>query len=87
MVTTDLAADAAQKALQSSGIDGESLDGIIVAHNFGDVRAGQHASRPRPLARRAREGPPRHPQSVRARVGPGLRLPGLAAGRDRGRLD
>lgn len=40
MVTTDLAADAAQKALQSSGIDGESLDGIIVAHNFGDVRSG-----------------------------------------------
>jgi 3-oxoacyl-[acyl-carrier-protein] synthase-3 len=40
MVTTDLAADAALQALQSSGIDGESLDGIIVAHNFGDVRAG-----------------------------------------------
>ncbi|HEV7767451.1 MAG TPA: 3-oxoacyl-[acyl-carrier-protein] synthase III C-terminal domain-containing protein [Thermoanaerobaculia bacterium] len=39
-VTTDLAADAAQQALQSSGIDPESLDGIIVAHNFGDVRAG-----------------------------------------------
>ena len=40
MVTTDLAADAAQKALHASGIEGESLDGIIVAHNFGDVRAG-----------------------------------------------
>jgi 3-oxoacyl-[acyl-carrier-protein] synthase-3 len=40
LVTTDLAADAAQQALQSSGVDGESLDGIIVAHNFGDVRAG-----------------------------------------------
>ena len=40
MVTTDLAVEAAQDALQSSGIDGESLDGIIVAHNFGDVRAG-----------------------------------------------
>ena len=40
MVTSDLAADAARKALLSSGIDGESLDGIIVAHNFGDVRAG-----------------------------------------------
>lgn len=38
MVTTDLAADAAQQALQSSGTDPESLDGIIVAHNFGDVR-------------------------------------------------
>jgi 3-oxoacyl-[acyl-carrier-protein] synthase-3 len=40
MVTTDLAADAAHQALQSSGIDPESLDGIIVAHNFGDVRPG-----------------------------------------------
>jgi 3-oxoacyl-[acyl-carrier-protein] synthase-3 len=40
MVTTDLAADAARQALETSGIDGESLDGIIVAHNFGDVRAG-----------------------------------------------
>jgi 3-oxoacyl-[acyl-carrier-protein] synthase III len=40
LVTSDIAFDAAQKALQSSGIDGESLDYIIVAHNFGDVRAG-----------------------------------------------
>lgn len=40
MVTSDMAADAGRKALESSGIDGESLDGIIVAHNFGDVRAG-----------------------------------------------
>ncbi|MEO8218310.1 MAG: ketoacyl-ACP synthase III [Acidobacteriota bacterium] len=37
-VTSDLALDAARKALQSSGIDGETLDYIIVAHNFGDVR-------------------------------------------------
>jgi 3-oxoacyl-[acyl-carrier-protein] synthase-3 len=40
MVTTDLATDAARKALESSGTDPESLDGIIVAHNFGDVRPG-----------------------------------------------
>lgn len=40
MVATDLAYEAARDALQSSGIDAESLDGIIVAHNFGDVRAG-----------------------------------------------
>jgi 3-oxoacyl-[acyl-carrier-protein] synthase-3 len=40
MVTTDLAVDAARQALNSSGIDPETLDGIIVAHNFGDVRAG-----------------------------------------------
>jgi 3-oxoacyl-[acyl-carrier-protein] synthase-3 len=40
MVTTDMAYEAAHDALASSGIDPESLDGIIVAHNFGDVRAG-----------------------------------------------
>lgn len=43
MVTSDAAYEAARDALQSSGIDGESLDYIIVAHNFGDVRA--HANR------------------------------------------
>ena len=40
LVTSDIACDAAQKALDSSGIDRETLDYIIVAHNFGDVRAG-----------------------------------------------
>jgi 3-oxoacyl-[acyl-carrier-protein] synthase-3 len=40
MQTTDLAYEAARDALDSSGIDGETLDCIIVAHNFGDVRAG-----------------------------------------------
>lgn len=40
LVTSDIACDAAQKALQSSNVDGETLDYIIVAHNFGDVRAG-----------------------------------------------
>ncbi|HVE72251.1 MAG TPA: 3-oxoacyl-[acyl-carrier-protein] synthase III C-terminal domain-containing protein [Thermoanaerobaculia bacterium] len=39
MVTTDLAYEAARDALESSKIDPETLDGIIVAHNFGDVRA------------------------------------------------
>lgn len=39
-VTTDLAYEAARDALESSKVDPESLDGIIVAHNFGDVRAG-----------------------------------------------
>ncbi|HUP65115.1 MAG TPA: ketoacyl-ACP synthase III [Thermoanaerobaculia bacterium] len=39
-VTSDIAAEAANQALVSSGIDRESLDAIIVAHNFGDVRAG-----------------------------------------------
>ena len=40
MVTTDIAYEAARDALESSQLDPESLDGIIVAHNFGDVRAG-----------------------------------------------
>ena len=43
-VTSDLAALAAADALESSGIDRETLDTIIVAHNFGDVRAGSRHS-------------------------------------------
>jgi 3-oxoacyl-[acyl-carrier-protein] synthase III len=38
---SDMAFEAARDALDSSGIDGETLDGIIVAHNFGDVRGGR----------------------------------------------
>src|SRR5690349_6623611 len=34
---SDLAFHAAREALTSSSIDGETLDYIIVAHNFGDV--------------------------------------------------
>jgi 3-oxoacyl-[acyl-carrier-protein] synthase-3 len=44
MVTSDVAAEAARAALESSGIDPTSLDYIIVAHNFGDVRAGSRRS-------------------------------------------
>jgi len=39
-VASDIAYLAADDALKSSGIDKESLDYIIVAHNFGDVRFG-----------------------------------------------
>jgi len=39
-VTSDLAFFAAREALETSKIDGEELDYIIVAHNFGDVRNG-----------------------------------------------
>lgn len=39
LVTSDIAGFAAQEALGSSGVDPETLDYIIVAHNFGDVRA------------------------------------------------
>jgi 3-oxoacyl-[acyl-carrier-protein] synthase-3 len=44
MATSDLAFEAAKDALDSSGIDPESLDVIVVAHNFGDVRAGSRHS-------------------------------------------
>src|SRR5690606_36905924 len=37
-VTSDLGFHAAQAAIENSGIDPESLDYIIFAHNFGDVR-------------------------------------------------
>lgn len=40
VLTSDIAYAAAKDALDSSGIDRETLDGIIVAHNFGDVRSG-----------------------------------------------
>lgn len=44
MVTSDIAYLSGLDALQSSGIDRESLDYIIVAHNFGDVRADNRRS-------------------------------------------
>src|SRR5262249_17138826 len=42
LVASDIALDAAKHALQSSGVDPETLDAIIVAHNFGDVRHRSH---------------------------------------------
>jgi 3-oxoacyl-[acyl-carrier-protein] synthase III len=44
LVTSDIAALAAEEALTSSGIDRESLDYVVVAHNFGDVRADNRRS-------------------------------------------
>jgi len=43
-VASDIALLAAQAALESSGIDREQLDYIIVAHNFGDVRSDNKRS-------------------------------------------
>ena len=43
-VASDLAFEAASRALASAGIDPETLDYLILAHNLGDVRAGS----PRP---------------------------------------
>ena len=44
LVASDIAYLSAQKALSSSGIDKETLDYIIVAHNFGDVPAENRRS-------------------------------------------
>lgn len=38
--TSDIAAKAGELAIQDAGIDRESIDQIIVAHNFGNVLAG-----------------------------------------------
>jgi len=38
--TSDMATVAAQKAIENAGIDPETLDYLIVAHNYGDVRFG-----------------------------------------------
>jgi len=40
LTTSDIATIAAQKAVTDSGIDIETLDYIILAHNFGDVKHG-----------------------------------------------
>ncbi len=42
MVSSDMAAVAAQKAIADAGIDQESLDTIIFCHNFGDVLLGSN---------------------------------------------
>ncbi len=44
LVASDIAGFAAEDALKSSDIDPESLDYIIVAHNFGDVNAENRRS-------------------------------------------
>lgn len=43
-VTSDIAYLAAQAAIEDAGIDAESLDYIILAHNFGNIKAGQNRS-------------------------------------------
>ncbi|MGD0782109.1 MAG: ketoacyl-ACP synthase III [Candidatus Aminicenantales bacterium] len=44
LVASDIAFFAAREALSTSGIDAESLDYLIVAHDFGDVRADNRRS-------------------------------------------
>lgn len=43
-VTSDIATFAANRAIESAGIDPETLDYIVVAHNYGDVPNGHHQS-------------------------------------------
>ena len=40
LCTSDMATVAAQKAIENADLDPETLDYIIVAHNYGDVRTG-----------------------------------------------
>ncbi|HEX8575368.1 MAG TPA: ketoacyl-ACP synthase III [Flavobacterium sp.] len=40
MVSSDMAFIAAKRAIESAGIDPETIDYIILAHNFGDVKKG-----------------------------------------------
>lgn len=39
--TSDLATYAAQRAIEASGVDPEKLDGVILAHNFGNIPKGK----------------------------------------------
>jgi 3-oxoacyl-[acyl-carrier-protein] synthase III len=40
LTTSDMATVAAQNAIEDAGVDPETLDYIIVAHNYGDVKSG-----------------------------------------------
>lgn len=40
LTASDIAAIAAKRAIEDAGIDAETIDQIIVAHNFGDVKKG-----------------------------------------------
>ncbi len=44
LVASDIATEAGENALTGGGIDRETLDYLVVAHNFGDVRAGNPRS-------------------------------------------
>ena len=44
LVTSEIAMFAAEKAISDANIDAETLDYIIVGHNYGDIRHGTHQS-------------------------------------------
>jgi 3-oxoacyl-[acyl-carrier-protein] synthase-3 len=80
VVASDIATDAAAKAIASAGIDPETLDYLIVAHNFGDVRSDNRRTDLVPsLAARVKQGLA-IANPARASRTTSLRLPGLAAG-------
>jgi len=55
-VASDLAAEAGANAIKNAGIDPESLDYLVVAHNFGDVKGERRYSDFLPsLAARAKQ--------------------------------
>ena len=57
MVTSDMAIIAAKLAIEDSGIDPETIDQIILAHNFGDVMMNTNQSDSVPsLASRVKHG-------------------------------
>lgn len=67
LVTSDIGATAAAAAVEDAGIDPETLDYVVVAHNFGDVRHdNRHSDLVPSLAAR-----------VKARLG--IRNPGCVA--------
>jgi len=55
ITNSDMAFFSAQKALNDSKIDPETLDYIIVGHNFGDVRDGRHSDMMPSLGSRVKE--------------------------------
>jgi 3-oxoacyl-[acyl-carrier-protein] synthase-3 len=57
LVASDIGLMAAERALEDSGLDKESLDYVIVAHNFGDIRQDNRRSDFVPsLAARIKQG-------------------------------
>ncbi len=42
VLSSDMGAEAGENALEAAGLDREDLDYIVVAHNFGDIRADNH---------------------------------------------
>ncbi len=44
LFNSDMAAEAAKNAIEDAGVDKESLEYVIVAHNFGDITSDQYRS-------------------------------------------